>query len=315
MADAIVVATVATKMCAGVANLLRSLRHLGWEQVHVLGLGRKWTGFQLKIQEYHDFCEKMPSGTLVVLIDSFDALCVRGPEGFRLAFCTFAADIVCSAERLCGKKNCVYPEEYWNNPTNIHNGQEISGHKYLNSGIVIGTSQHLATMLRWALATKQHDDQLSAIRFLRVANEYRVRMELDAQSTLTFTEVALDYSSKRKWFRNRADGRITCRLNQTRKVQPWFTHYPSLLFHRVMLDPFQFGQPLGRDNYDVVGNLVLPKGEFMDLVQTSYPLVRTRNILMWVLFLLALFLLFVFLRLYVRARRDIRQLLVNTTSH
>jgi len=308
----VVVATVATNMCAGVVNLTNTLKTLGWTY-HVLGLGDVWTGFQVKMQHYQNFCASLPRDTVVVLVDSFDVLAVRAPKDFVQQFQSFQADIVCSAERLCGKKNCYFPERYWSNESNIHNGEYINGHVYLNSGLIVGKSQCLAATLHTSLQKGHKDDQLAAIDCLEHAlSAHNMRMELDAQSKLFFNEVALDYGLARSWHKS-DDGLITCSLDE-RDVTPWFVHFPSFMFHRVMLDPFQFGKPRGHDNYERVGKLVLPKGHFVELTQTSQGLVRTRNLILWTIVFLLVAFSILFLILYVRTRRRLNGLVIVQSS-
>lgn len=175
------VLTVATSITPQVKNLICTLKQHG-TPYRVLGVGRKWTGFRVKMEEYGAACAALPPDTEVLCIDSgdvlqqapFPATSTLLPPGVRLLV---GAEIFCDPTLSCNPDVArvlgIDPEEPY---------------KYVNTGVILGRADEIATMMQWALRQGYTDDQLAVCDWIvhQADLGHASRYALDVQHRLVW---------------------------------------------------------------------------------------------------------------------------------
>src|SRR5439155_1134062 len=98
----VVICTFANYEAPGLRNWRATMQKFGHETV-VLGMGKPWQGWMTRTQEYSNYLRTLPPTTVVVLMDAFDALACRSPEGLLETYLKFNKPVVVSTENICVK--------------------------------------------------------------------------------------------------------------------------------------------------------------------------------------------------------------------
>jgi hypothetical protein len=275
MTEDLLVACLATKRNSGAQNMINSLTMNKW-RFEIFGLGQEWHGFTTKIKAYLKFIQSQPSKTILVLVDCFDALCVRKPDGFVNLFKSFNADIVVGAEGRWG----LHSEKLVNQWVN----KAHHGYPYVNSGFVVGRVDALQEMYQWAAKENIKDDQVAVSKYINSHPE--VNVELDGKHLFVFNDNNLDI---RHTSFDSKDGLIhVTRFGS--QANPYFVHFPAFLIPRSL---FGFSQPRGQiplKHYDFVGKYVLGN-DFIEVGQVDQRAHFGFNVFVWILFVLVVFLI------------------------
>ncbi len=282
----VIVGIVMTKLNAGSKNMLTALEHLGWNYKQ-LGCDKKWKGFITKMEEYALLAETQPYDTLLILIDSYDALPIKSPIGFKEAFELFGLDIVVGAENYCAPAslgmNCLPLE----NPTRIN-----AIYPNVQTGCVIGRAYAISKMYRWILNEKIQDDQVGVATYM---NKYFDQKHID-----------LDYDCKLSFHDNwGSSANITCRENNITISQynfeytPWFIHFPGFLSKRSFAHHLHPNAPISLTNYDQVGKYIL-KENFVAIGQVDSNAYYWENVGVLIIFGIFIFVILILFVLYIR---------------
>jgi hypothetical protein len=283
------VGIVMTSLNAGSKNMLTALEILGWDYQQ-LGRGKKWEGFTTKMEEYALFAETELPETILVLIDSYDALPVRKSTGFKEAFELFGVDIVVGAENYCAPSalgmNCLPLE----NPTKIN-----AMYPNVQSGCVIGRADSIAKMYRWIVQKGIQDDQVGVASYM---NHYPDHKSID-----------LDYDCKLSFHDNwGSSAKITCETDKiivshnNLEHEPWFIHFPGFLYKRSFAQHLYPNGPISLPNYDQVGKHIL-KDDFITIGQVDRTAYYWENVGVLIILSILVFVLIVLVILYIRKSR------------
>ena len=119
--------------------------------VEVLGYGKKWTGFRMKLQEVYDRIKDLPDDNIVIFLDGFDTI-IRGKlnvavERFKKMKCPV---LFSNQAELFGRRGSyiekrVFGTCYDNNTA--------------NSGLYMGYVKYIKQLLTYALQSSCKDDQ------------------------------------------------------------------------------------------------------------------------------------------------------------
>jgi hypothetical protein len=142
--EKVVVLLMATSAHPGLDNSVDSLRKYGVDST-VLGFGEKWGGGRHRMAAYRDAAAALPQSTLVVCMDSYDAVCLRRSTGLRQLFKSFGKPLVFSLESECGG-NCVPITKWWDDHQ-VKPGKN----RYLNGGLLMGYAWAISKLYDWIL--------------------------------------------------------------------------------------------------------------------------------------------------------------------
>jgi len=92
-----IIVTVATDSVAYFPNLVEQCERLGLE-LRVLGFKQKWKGFQWRFQLMREFLRTLPVDEVVVFVDGYDVLPLRGAEAIMDAFRSADTPVLLSVE-------------------------------------------------------------------------------------------------------------------------------------------------------------------------------------------------------------------------
>lgn len=149
---------VATSNMRGLKNALVSLRKNQFSY-EVLGYGTKWKGWRYRMKLYEDATAKEPRNTICVLMDAYDAVCIRPyqTKEFVEAFDSYGKPLVIGMESSCGG-NCQSLPEWWDKRPAL---KAKTKNLYVNGGLISGFSQNISEMFAWMLKDPSiTDDQV-----------------------------------------------------------------------------------------------------------------------------------------------------------
>lgn len=146
--DRLVVATFATSHDAGLDVLIESAALVSLKLV-VLGYGEVQAGKASKLPRMLEYLKTLHPDTVVLFVDGYDTMLVRGEDYILFAFHSLQKDIIFAAEGCCypylyhqynlGVDLCdLYYPKIENNSKNL---------RFLNSGTYIGYAHALASLL------------------------------------------------------------------------------------------------------------------------------------------------------------------------
>lgn len=205
-----VVITYSNRDNAGERNYIKSLEKLGYNY-SILGKGEKWEGFMTKIKAYLRYAEESEEEKLLVITDCYDVLAVRGPEVLLTKWKERKSNkpILFSSEVNSGINNCTSLDSYWGEKVRPKNS-------FLNSGFFMGKARDLVKTLRYAVESKEKDDQMAMCFF---ADERREEVELDTESKIVGTILIPDA------FSYKMEGEKIRRIDTD--TYPAFIHIPA----------------------------------------------------------------------------------------
>jgi hypothetical protein len=90
---------VATHSERGFPTLKKSALKHNWD-FKVLGWGKKWKGFGMKIRLMRGFLEELPDNEIVVFVDAFDTIVLANPEEVMRKFKAHGSDVLFSIDHL-----------------------------------------------------------------------------------------------------------------------------------------------------------------------------------------------------------------------
>ena len=161
------------------ASFFADAQRLGWSLI-IAGAGKPWKGFASKLHWYAEALRALPllpEPPLIILSDSRDVLCLRGPQEFQRAFESFRAPLVVSMEMFCDSilerganheleyphSQCADLADYWRA---IEHSQAMSPRQYVNSGLIAGRAPALLHFLDFALQGGYTDDQFALGKYM-----------------------------------------------------------------------------------------------------------------------------------------------------
>jgi hypothetical protein len=139
-----------------------------------LGVRGAWQGWRGRMRAYVDAARSVAAArggdALVVFVDAYDTLPLRGPGGLREAFEVAAQAgaavhapamprIVMGAESLCWSNCRPLPSTYWADRLRV-SCEELPKDRFVSGGTVMGRASDLAALYSWILAAGFEDDQL-----------------------------------------------------------------------------------------------------------------------------------------------------------
>lgn len=180
----------------------QTLINNSWEFVFI-GEGKKWNGVEDKIHSYKDYLMNLLPDKIVILSDSRDVICLRGPKTLYNIINKIINNnkIIVSAEMfLLGHMD--WTEEQINNKINkesnfffqgipLNNYWKFYGKendlplsKYLNSGLICGRASEIIKALNWIIENNYKDDQLG---FAHYTNNFPQFVLLDYEAKILHT--------------------------------------------------------------------------------------------------------------------------------
>lgn len=270
-----IVGVLMTSINAGGQNMINVLTKLNWK-FKLLGNGEKFTGWSFRMQQYVNFLKTLHPERVAILVDAYDALAVRSPDGFLELFESFNNDIVVGAESYCFV-NC----RPLTNRTQNTSFQSVQG------GCIIGKAQHLILMYEWILNENIQDDQMGIASYMN--NHQDLKIDLDQYCKLSFHDnwgksSEFDFSNGVQVTRNE----IT--------TNPFFIHFPGFLMPQTVFQIFSPKSPIPLKSYSDVGKFLL-SDQFIDIVQydrLAYEGFNTTLIILLTLFVVTIIILSVF---------------------
>ena len=286
-----------------------TLEKFGWEY-EICGLGQPWKGFRHKMELVKEAVQQQLPNRLMVVVDVYDAFCVRGPEDFVEAFQSFDANIVIGTETLChwSGVNCVKLDDtYWDDPNNRYIGKDVCGHKYVNGGFVCGYAAALVKVYSWMLRDpKLKDDQRGIGQYISHAYQGLIedpcRIELDAKQCLVVNDGNDHIKPNKVTYQFVASDRLQTTY-KTNVSQPWFVHVPGCLMLPSVYEGVRVTNALmPLTSYDLVGKMVLGDN-FVQIRMTDKGATRIVNTVLWSILLLVVLLLLWLFICYIRLKR------------
>lgn len=258
----VVICTFANYESPGLRNWQATMHKFGHEPV-VLGMGKPWQGWLTRTQEYFDYVQTLSPATVVVLIDAFDALACRSPEGLLETYLSFGKPLVISTENICNKLlNCRPITQWWQQTL-----QPKNKYQYVNAGFMIGTAEGLSKTLDFILKSKIQDDQLALCHYVEA---YPERVALDTESRLMGTLTMTGWMD----FENKY-GKL---IRKSSQAQPYFLHTPGIRW--------DFGRRYNTWGHQLLGQNFEPYDALPDMVKHN-----GFRFGMWILFWILLILL------------------------
>ena len=114
----------------------------------VLGLGEKWTGFDMYQSLLIEYLQSCEYNKMIVITDVFDVLVVGSPRELDIKYRSMKAPIVVGAEKTCAF-NCL--------KNHGSHGINHSVFKYINTGMVVGKAGDLLKMYQWCVKRPRHE--------------------------------------------------------------------------------------------------------------------------------------------------------------
>jgi len=281
MNENLVLCCFATKMNAGGYNMIQTLRLHNWNY-QIIGMGQKWAGWTTRMQAYIDFARQQEDPrTIIIFVDCYDVLTLRGPAGFIEDFLSFDADIVISASEMCSPWNCLTTKQYWKD---IKKLPIDTNYKYTNGGYLCGRAFALAEMYDWGLKNGHTDDQ----RFLGAyINAFpNLRIKLDSDKVLAFND-STDTLLKKPGFAM-VNNKVQITANN-RVITPYFVHFPGFLVFPTLHFFAKSPKRSQLGNYNFVAQNLL-KNEFMQIGQVDGRANTGRIVTFWILIALIILL-------------------------
>lgn len=175
-------------------------------------LGNTWQ--HETVNNFVDGLIVLPRDEVVLLINSFDMLCLRSSHEFIATYKNVDKDIVVGA--TCIKSN-VLPDKWW-----IKHGINTNKtkYKYPDFSFTTGTVQSLLDWLQ------------SGLTLIEYLNTHTEKVWIDIHHDLFFTDVNGDSTDYR--FRNQDHSLI---LSTGAKIHPFFIHFPDVMLKGSM--PFR----------------------------------------------------------------------------
>jgi len=160
--------TVATHAKGYCPSFLPSAGTFGWEPV-VLGWGRTWPGFGLKLSLVYHWLRCLPDlNCLVLFTDCHDAVLLADAEAVQRRFRSFRHPLVFSAETNCAPDPQL-AGHYLRSPTR---------YRFLNSGGFIGEGRYLLDLMErhqiWSCHSRADDQRWSTARYLEDPRSIRL---------------------------------------------------------------------------------------------------------------------------------------------
>jgi len=272
-----------TSLNAGGQNMIESCRKLGWD-VNIIGKDVKWEGWRTRMLTYQQFCEQQNPDSIVILIDAYDALCVRSPKGFSKLFKSYNSDIVVGAEYVCGG-NCYPIPKYWKN-----NDKKIAnGNFYVQGGCITGYAEALASMYKWCYDSGATDDQVAVGKYIEAQDE-KYNIILDCDNKICYNS---NCGVKGKFTIENDKIKV---IDKTFETCPYFIHFPGFLVWGSV--PFINGikfPPLHR--YNFAGKFIL-EDNFVKIIQMNEESYAVGMFLIYTLFGILIFIAVLFIVLF-----------------
>ncbi len=275
-----------TSLNAGGQNMINTLQKFGWNYTQ-LAKGLKWTGWQMRMKAYIDFANSISPDDLIVLIDGYDALCVRRPEGLVELFQSFNCDVLVGAENYCFV-NCVNVDSYW------ERNEDVYGNRNVQGGFVMGKPMEIANMYQWCLDQNIKDDQMGIAMYMNAHPDDRIK--LDAAQQIVYNDNFGDSGE----IEILPSGHIQIKKDKI-TTEPFFIHFPGFLFKNDMLE---FLSPLEKKklpHYDKVGQHILGD-DFIVIGQADKVAYIVHNFLFIFLIGLLVLIFFVFIGCKIHGR-------------
>lgn len=141
----------------GYRNWVETAKYHGFTKFSVVGQNEKWINFKIRTIKYRDHLLRLQNPERIVAVtDCYDVLVIGDIKETIGKFLKIDR-IVMGAERMCFDGQC-YPDQP--SSKQIDN---ISSHKYVNAGVVIGRVKELIFMYNYMIdlmnETKTDDDQ------------------------------------------------------------------------------------------------------------------------------------------------------------
>jgi hypothetical protein len=141
-----------------------------------------WQGWRGRMRAYADAARDVAAArggdALLVFVDAYDTLPLRGPDGLRAAFAAAARagaaahahappGIVMGAESLCWSNCRPLPVTYWADRLRA-SCEELPKDRFVSGGTIMGHASELAALYSWILAAGFDDDQLGLSHWLGI---------------------------------------------------------------------------------------------------------------------------------------------------
>jgi hypothetical protein len=237
----IIVGIMVTTLNAGSVNMINSLKKLGWNY-EIIGKNIKWEGWQTRMKVYADFCASKNIDDIIVLIDAYDAICIKSVNGFEELFNSFQLDIVVGAENYCGI-NCIPINQFWNRHPLLKNENQ-----YVQGGCIVGKAHCLSDMYTWALSKKIQDDQMAISQYIE--SNAQVNIGLDIDNKISFHD---NWGSTANF--NISETGISIKRGNF-IPSPYFVHFPGFLALKSI--PLIHGtKQIDLKNYNTVAKHIL----------------------------------------------------------
>ena len=123
-------------------------------KITVLGMGEKWTGFDMKFKLIYNYIKNLPDDKIIIFVDGFDSLVNGKLEDAVKIFkennfkCLFSQTV---DKKNLSKIESIITKKIFGNCKNNYTG---------NSGLYMGYVKYLKIILNEALKNKCKDDQV-----------------------------------------------------------------------------------------------------------------------------------------------------------
>jgi len=174
----------------------------------ILGLGKKWEGFETKINLIIDYTSKCNPDKLICIVDSYD-LIVAGPQSELInKFHKHNKKIIVGTEDVCGP-NCFrtdIPVTYKKRPN-------------INGGFIMGHAKNINNLYKNVLKLCSYDDQVGIAKYAKMhSNDFH----LDSEQSLVLN---LNYGKEIKDLELLENGRF---LYKPTNIKPVIVHTPFM---------------------------------------------------------------------------------------
>ncbi len=219
------IVTVATDIKYYMPYLIESIKRNN-NELEILGLNMKWTGFNLKFNLMKEYLSKLPEDDIVCFCDGYDVLCVRDLNEMINEFKRIKnktnCKIITSCDFCLGQFNIISSILFTSNiTTNI-----------INSGLYMGCVKDLIIMYNFIHSNYGSydylDDQMLINRFNQMNPGY---IYIDKKSELFYTlwESNIYYDIKNNIFNTKSDlikfvDIKDNKLYSINKTRPFFLH-------------------------------------------------------------------------------------------
>jgi len=137
------------------------------QDITVLGMGQKWTGFKMKYQLVYDYIKNMENDKVIVFLDGYDSEIKKETQNAYNKFTNGNYNMLVSSDPV-NKKNSVHSKQMINTFGVCDNGLMA------NSGMYMGKVEYVKKFLEYSLKQQCKDDQILLNRSCQILDYIKV---------------------------------------------------------------------------------------------------------------------------------------------